>query len=76
MFLIDDDMYNKINSKMLERDNIQKQYYEFNPTTYLNPNPPLKTHYTTHDIKSQPPSLNNHNPQFEGISYHPKTKMN
>ena len=76
MYLIDDDMYNTINSKMLDRDNIQNQHYEnrFNPTIQLNQNPPLETHYTTHNIKSQTPSLNNHNPQFEGISHHPKNE--
>ena len=76
MYLIDDDMYNTINSKMLDRDNIQNQHYEnrFNPTIHLNQNPPLETHYTTHNIKSQTPSLNNHNPQFEGISHHPKNE--
>ena len=37
MYLIDDDMYNTINSKMLDRDNIQNQHYEnrFNPTIQL-----------------------------------------
>lgn len=76
MYLIDDDMYNTINSKMLVKDNIQNQHYEnrFNPTIHLNQNPPLETHYTSHNTKSQTPSLNNHNPQFEGISHHPKNE--
>ena len=76
MYLIDDDMYNTINSKMLVKDNIQNQHYEnrFNPTIHLNQNPPLETHYTSHNTKSQTPSLNNHNPQFEGISHHPKKR--